>query len=62
MLLDKSRDEIVAMVVTLVNTKIERQATFLACDLQQFGFELLHEERIIRPLVDKYPIVSGDIA
>ena len=50
------------MVVTLVNTKIERQATFLACDLQQFGFELLHEERIIRPLVDKYPIVSGDIA
>src|SRR5438067_4887785 len=54
MIFDKRRDEEVAVVVTVSQTKVERNAAALARFAQQLGFELAFDELIVGSLIDKY--------
>ena len=62
MVLDERRDEVVTVVVTCVDTQLERQSTFVARLLQSFRLQLLLQKRIVGALVDQYLVESRHIA
>ena len=47
------RDEIIAMIVTVVPPQFERHTAFLAGCLKQVRMQFLLQERICQPLIDK---------
>ena len=49
-LLDERRDEVVAVVVAVVDTQLERQPALLAGSIQQFRLQLFDEVRVIRAI------------
>ena len=53
MVLDKRRDEVVAVIVAVVGAKLERQSTRRARSLEQFRFQLLDEPLIAAALIDE---------